>query len=139
MNEQVTVTQSLLSDLMEGIQHRAYAPAFGEVYLGVSRGFGQGVDHYGMVRGDLEGRVDQPLTSFAPITSEKEKRNGVMVLDKGVLPPKKGVGLVPSYVLLFWPAIRVPVRVVKDRFRKRLTLPQPFQEQARRIIAELSA
>lgn len=142
--DEVIVSQSLLADLMEGFRHASFAPSFGDVYLGILQGlesrFGQNVAHYAMVRGRMEGRPEQPLAPFAPITSERKSNNkGVMVLPAGTLPPKLRVGPVVSYVYLFWPPIRIPVRNVKERFRKQLTLAKPYQQEAQRIIAELSA
>jgi hypothetical protein len=142
MRLHVVMTDSLLRELAEGIGSRTFMPVFGEVHLGVLNGvekksFGDGEPHYGMVRGGLAGRPEQPLVPFAPITSRKTNRLGALHLPKGVLPPKEGKGMVDSYVLLFWRSILIPASAVRTQFQKRATLVEPYVTQARVLIRKL--
>lgn len=138
MMSQLHITSSLLQELAAGLRGEVFTPQFGEVYHGKLPNFGHGIPHNAMVRGGLEGRPGGPLVPFAPITSKKHKERGVMVVPKGILPPKAGVGPVVSYVLLFWYPVRVPEREVRDVFRKQATLPERYIAEARRLIAVLT-
>jgi hypothetical protein len=143
MNCKVMITDSLLKALSEGIGSRVFMPVFGEVHLGVLNGndnaFGRGVPHYGMVRGPAKGRPDMPLIPFAPMTSDRCHGRGVLKIPKGEMPPKKGEGLVDTYVLLKFRAIRIPWSRVRDSFRFTRRLRDCYLDEARRIIRELRA
>ncbi len=141
MNGKVTITDSLLKELAEGIGSYTFLPVFGDVHLGVLNGiehsFGRGVLHYGMVRGPVKDRPDTPLIPFAPMTSDKSSGLGVIKIPKGMMPPKKGEGLVDTYLLLNFPLIRIPWHIVRDSFRFILRLPSHHLDEARQIIKRL--
>lgn len=141
MQTKVIVNLALLQELADGMQQAAFRPTFGDVFLGVLDGqeasFGHGIPHYGMVRGGLAGRPEQPLVPFAPITSKRTNTFGALFIPKGLLPPKEGEGPVDSFVLLFWRTIKIPGDTVRDTLQKRATLPEPYLGQARKLIKDL--
>ena len=132
----------MLTNLATSMAGGTLLPSFGEIYhgnlVGQEFSFGAGAPHYAMVRGFTDMRPAQPLIPFAPITSKKNSGRGVLKLPVGTLPPKEGHGHVVSYVILFFPAIRISESAVRSRFQMKTRLNDDLKKRARQIIEELN-
>jgi hypothetical protein len=120
---------------------RVHAPVdFGSVYFGLftSASFSTDKNHYGMSK-ILDSSELRPSIPFAPITSKKHSLPPVLVLPRGVLPPKKmpnnELRTVESYVLLGrrWRAV-IPRALLGIEYRFIKILPQEYISEAKEII-----
>lgn len=140
-SKRIVVTQDLLKSLSGSLASGHEQVQAGDVFHGVLSGvdpgteFGVGVPHYGVARRRVMTEGAMPLVSLAPVTSKKNSQKGVMVLPEGTLPPKKNVGPLKSYVLLFLRPVRIPRRKIDDgSFRRRTRLSDEKVEEMRKIL-----